>query len=131
MADNDVKGQLDAIIRFLRTPTWQPFLEDAAVTVVTMQELGLDRDASDMGIWQTCQDQQVVLFTGNRKKEGPESLEQAVRAFQQPDSLPVITLSDPIRFGHERPFAEKAAIKLLDYLLEIDRYRGAGRLWVP
>jgi hypothetical protein len=131
MADNDVQGQFNAIVHFLRSESWQPFWEDAAITVVTLKGLGLDRDSSDLVIWQTCQSQRVVLFTGNRNKEGPESLEEAIRTFNQVDSLPVITLSDPIRFLHDRSYAEKTAVKLLDYLLDLDKYRGAGRLYVP
>jgi hypothetical protein len=131
MADNDVQGQFDAIVRFLQSETWQRFWQDAAVTVLTLPGVGLDRDTSDNVVWQTCQGQQVVLVTGNRNKEGPESLEQTIRTLNQADSLPVITISDPIRFMHDRAYAERAAIKLLEYLLEIDKHRGAGRIWVP
>lgn len=131
MADNDVEGQLNAIIRFLGTGLWQRFWEDAAVTAVTLGGLGLGRDTSDLVIWQVCQSRQIVLFTGNRNLEGPESLEEAIRTLNRLDSLPVITLSDPNRFGYDRPYAERAALKLLDYLLELDKYRGTGRLYVP
>ncbi len=35
---------------------------------------------------------------------------------------------------HVRPGAAetvRVAVKLLEHLLEIDRYRGAGRIWLP
>jgi hypothetical protein len=102
MADNDVLGQFEAIVRFLRAPPWQAFWEGEAISIVTMSQVGLDRNASDAAIWETCQREQIVLFTANRNKEGPDSLEQALRASPQSDSLPVITLSDPIRFRHDR-----------------------------
>jgi hypothetical protein len=131
LADNNVEGHLDAIDQFLRSGTWQEFWEEADVTVVGFRGLGLEPDSPDRVVWQTCQSQEVVLFTGNRNQEGPDSLEETIRLFNQADSLPVITLGDPDRFGRERTYAENAAVKLLEYLLYLDQYRGAGRLYVP
>lgn len=131
MADNDVQGQFDAITRFLQSEAWQGFWEDAAVTVVSFPGLGLDRDSSDLVVWQTCQQEQIVLFTANRNQEAPDSLEEAIRTLNRADSLPVITLGDPIRFKHDRPYAERAAVKLMEYLLDLEKHRGAGRLYVP
>jgi Tfp pilus assembly pilus retraction ATPase PilT len=131
MADNNVQGQLKAIIRFLRSETWQEFWEGAAITVVSFTGLGLDRDAPDLAVWQACQARGVVLFTGNRNQQGPDSLEETIRTLNQAESLPVITLGDPIRFVYDRDYAERAALRLLDYLLDLDQHRGAGRLYVP
>ncbi len=131
MADHNVEGHLDAILDFLRSETWQEFWEEAAVTAVSFGGLGLERNTADSLLWQICQSQEIVLFTGNRNREGPDSLEEAIRLFNRADSLPVITLGDPERFGHDRTYADKAAVKLLDYLLHLDHYRGAGRLYVP
>src|SRR5438046_133435 len=108
MADNNVEGHLNAIIRFLRSGLWEEFWEKAAVTLVTLRELGLERNSPDLTIWQVCQSRQVVLFTANRNKEGPESLEEAIRTLNRPDSLPVITIGDLSRFKHDRPYAEQA-----------------------
>jgi hypothetical protein len=71
------------------------------------------------------------LFTGNRNQEGPESLEMAIRLHNQANSLPVITLSNPKRFGHDRRYVHRVAERLLDILQKIENYRGAGRLYVP
>ena len=49
----------------------------------------------------------------------------------QPDSLPVVTISDQDRVLQDRIYAEKVAVKLLEYLIRIDEVRGAGRLYVP
>ena len=49
----------------------------------------------------------------------------------QPDSLPVVTISDQVRVLQDRIYAEKVAVKLLEYLIRIDEVRGAGRLYVP
>jgi len=131
MADHNMRGQLKAIVQFLRSEEWQKFWEEASIVVRTFADLGLEREASDLAVWQACQSQQVVLFTGNRNKQGPDSLEEAIRTCNAADSLPVITLADPIRFKHDRDYAEAAAFKMFDYLVNLDTLRGAGRLYVP
>ncbi len=35
------------------------------------------------------------------------------------------------RILDDRDYAERAVVKLLDYLLDIGNYRGTGRLYVP
>lgn len=131
LADKNVEGQLDAIVRFLKAESWLEFWQQASIVIVTFGEVGLDRNAADRVVWQTCQSRQLVLFTGNRNQEGFDSLEETIRRLNRADSLPVITLGNPIRFKYDRDYAEAAAVKLLDYLLHLDDHRGAGRLYVP
>ena len=131
MADNDVQGQFNDLLRLLTSDLWADIFTGLAVRVETFESLGLTRDASDEEVWRACQEQGVVLFTGNRNSEGPGSLEATIRAANQVGSLPVITLGDPQRLTRERTYAERAAERLLEYLLDIDAYRGAGRLYVP
>jgi hypothetical protein len=42
-----------------------------------------------------------------------------------------VTLADADRILDERAYAERAVVKLLEYLLDIDNYLGTGRLYVP
>jgi hypothetical protein len=72
-----------------------------------------------------------VLLTSNRNADGPDSLEATIRAENQPDSLPVITISNHERVLQDRQYAERVAESLLDYLERIDEVRGTGRLYVP
>ncbi len=67
----------------------------------------------------------------NRNQRGPDSLEAVIRAENQPDSLPVMTIGDADRVLEDRLYAEKVAERLLDYLMRIDELRGTGRLYVP
>jgi hypothetical protein len=99
-------------------------------TTETFATLGLLENAPDVMVWETCQSHQVVLVTGNRNDDGPDSLEATIRRLNQADSLPVITISKPQEVAH-RSYAERAAERLLDYLMELDKYRGAGRLYIP
>ena len=131
MADNDVQGQFTDLLRFLKSSSWQDVFSDLRVVVETFESLGLSRGANDGEVWQKCQGEGVILFTGNRSGDGPNSLEMTIREHNQPHSLPVITLGDAERFRHDRAYAERAAERLLVYLIDLEVYRGAGRLYVP
>jgi hypothetical protein len=131
MPDNDVKGQFLALIAFLEGPIWGDVWKKLGLARPNFGTLGLPLTASDALVWHTCQAHDVVLFTGNRKQEGPDSLEATIRAHNQLTSLPVITLGDAKRFNYDRAYAEAAAVGVLDILLDLDSRRGAGRLYVP
>jgi hypothetical protein len=74
---------------------------------------------------------QLVLVTGNRNDDGPDSLEAVIRNENQLDSLPVITIADPDRMLRDRLYADTVAERLLDYLMRIDEIRSTGRIYVP
>lgn len=131
MGDHDIEGQFAQLIRFFLSPTWRGIWVDAGFTVVSFASLGLSVDSPDVLVWRTCQDRQVILVTGNRNHESPDSLEAAIRQYNRADSLPVFTIGDPQAFSLSRSYAESAAEKLLEHLLEIDRFRGTGRLYIP
>jgi hypothetical protein len=131
MADNDVQGQFEELRKLLRSETWRELWEKLGLIFLRLQDVGLTRESSDLVVWQTCQQREIILFTGNRNQEGPESLETAIRLYNQADSLPVITLSNPKRFRRDRRYAHKVAERLLGILQKLDNHRGAGRLWVP
>jgi hypothetical protein len=77
------------------------------------------------------QQRDIVLLTANRNDEGPESLEAAIRTLNDASSLPVLTIADPESVLTSRDYAERVAIQVLEYLLELDHFRGVGRLYVP
>ena len=43
----------------------------------------------------------------------------------------VVTIADPDRLMRDRDYAERAAAQLLEYLLDLENLRGAGRLYIP
>jgi SMC interacting uncharacterized protein involved in chromosome segregation len=69
--------------------------------------------------------------TGNRNLEGPDSLDAVIRAETTARSPPVFTVADPDRILRDREYARRTAERLFDYLVEIERYRGTGRLFIP
>ncbi|MFI5459574.1 MAG: ACP S-malonyltransferase [Isosphaerales bacterium] len=131
LADNDSEGLLEVILHIWSSNTWRDLWNDLGLSVESFLALGLSPESSDALIWRTCQEEKLVLITGNRNADGVDSLEMVIRVENQPDSLPAVTLANPKRILKDRIYAEKAAEKLLDYLTRIDDFRGAGRIYAP
>jgi len=72
-----------------------------------------------------------VLITGNRNADGPTSLEVAIRTLRTDKSLPIITIGDPKRLLRDRGYAHAATERLLEHLLDLERLRDTGRLYIP
>ena len=72
-----------------------------------------------------------MLITANRNKHGPDSLEEQIRTDRQPTDLPIMTLANAERVLEDSAYAERTAIKLLDYLMRINQLLGTGRLYIP
>jgi hypothetical protein len=131
LADINVGKQRRAIVAIWTSDTWHEIWDGLGLSVVNFRTVGLPYNASDALIWTTCQREGLVLITGNRNKRGPDSLEAVIQRENQPDSLPVITIADATRVLQDRLYAEKVAERLLEKLIAIDDFRGAGRIYVP
>ena len=130
LADNDVGGAVAALRRVLESQEWVEFTRLLDLRFVEFADVGLARDASDRTVWDTYQEVEAVLITGNRAS-GTESLEQTLRNHAGPDSLPVVTISDPQRVRRDRAYARERAVSLLDLLDRIEALRGTRRLFIP
>jgi hypothetical protein len=131
LTDVNIQGQVRILFLILLSEAWRGFWADVNLPLVTLRDLGLAPNTSDAVVWQVCQKEQLVLLTGNRNADGPDSLEATLRSRNTPNSLPVFTIADTERVQHSRDYAERVAVRLLEYLLDIDRVRGAGRLYLP
>ena len=131
LADNNVEGQVKLLLQICQTSRWRELWDSLNLVVETFEDLGLSRDASDLVLWQTCQVHELVLITANRNYDRPDSMEAAIRNFNTPVSLPVITLADPKRILESGDYAERVVERILEYLIDLERYRGTGRLFVP
>jgi hypothetical protein len=78
-----------------------------------------------------CQEQEFILITASRNDDGPDSLQFAIRTMNADHSLPVFTLANADQVLHSRTYAERVVERLLDYLIDIDNFRGTGRLYLP
>ena len=131
LADNDVGGQVARLVQLLSEEPYQELWTGLNLSVATFETLGLSRETPDADLWQACQSRGLMLITGNRNDDGPDSLEATIRDHTRPTSLPVFTISDPRRVLKDHAYALRAAIKLLEYLFDVDSYLGTGRLYLP
>ncbi len=131
LADINVGAHQDALLSIWTSDYWRDLWISLGLTVESFANLGLSYDSSDAAIWRTCQSQELVLITANRNERGPDSLEATIRSEAQPESLPIVTIGDPDRLLRDRLYAEKVAERLLEKLIAIDDFRGAGRVYVP
>jgi hypothetical protein len=131
LADADVVGHVRLLVGHFQKEIWREIWAEINCEVFTLADLGLAANAPDSLIWHTCQQRQLVLITGNRNRSEPDSLEATICLHNQLDSLPVLTLADASRVLADRSYAERVAEKVLERLLEIENYRGSGRLYVP
>jgi hypothetical protein len=131
LPDNNVVGQVETLVHFLNNPPWQEVWLSLNLQVLTFEDLGLARDAADSVLWQACQERQVLLITRNRNAAGPDSLEATIRARNTPKHVPVFTLVNADRIRKNQAYAQLVVERLLEYLLDIDDFRGTGRLYIP
>lgn len=131
MADHDIEGQVRALLRLLTSAAWYEVWHGLAMRVESFASLGLPENMPDAALWQFCQTQQIILITGNRNKAGTEALEAVIERNSTPTSLPVLTIGTPPRVLSSREYAERVASRLLEVLLDVEQYRGIGRLYLP
>lgn len=100
------------------------------IRFVTFAEVDLPFDCSDRTFWRFAQAQNMVILTGNRNEDDPDSLGITLAQEGTSISLPVLTIG---RVGglEEREYRERCAYRLLEILLELDSKRGLGRIYIP
>jgi len=131
LSDNNIYGQVHVLVSILESDEWAELWTSLNIELVSFSDLGVTEDIVDSVLWQICQQRGLALITANRNSTGADSLEATIRAHNTVSSLPVFTIGDGERVLNDKPYAHRAAAKLLEYLLEIDKVRGTGRLFVP
>ena len=131
MADNDVLGHVRILVQICESPPWDEFWRESHCQLLAFADLDLAENHTDLRVWEMCQEHGIVLITGNRNAEGPESLEMTLRQHNNPRCLPVLTLADQDRIMRDRAYAETVVETLLGILFDLDNLRGTGRLFVP
>ena len=131
MSDNDVQGHVSRLMDICQASPWADLWQGLECALCTFKDLDLASNASDAAVWQARQDNAVLLITGNRNAEDPESLEITIRQRNRPDCLPVLTLADPDRISRDRAYAESVVERLFDVLIDIEVLRGTGRIFLP
>ncbi len=131
MADNDIRGHMAILARALLSDDWREIWLSLDLPIWSFADLSLTPDASDAAVWHACQRNEVILITANRNDDGDDSLQATIQTHNSPASLPVFTISEPKRVLRSSEYANRVVESLLEYLVDIDKVRGAGRLWLP
>jgi Domain of unknown function (DUF5615) len=131
LADVHMDSYVDALVREMQSEYWIELWRNLGVALYHFEDFGLTPTSSDLEIWRCCQEEELVLITDNRNKRSADSLEATIQLFNTPNSLPVFTIGSLTRLRRSREYAEEVVEQLYAYLLDIDRVRGAGRLYLP
>jgi len=87
-------------------------------------------DANDRLLWCYAQENQMMILTANRNMKGDDLLEQVMREENTADSFPVLTIAYLDRLD-EFDYRERCVERLVEIVLDVDSYMGAGRLFIP
>ena len=131
MADHDIEGQVRVLLRLLTSAAGSKSGTSWPSVLSRLRAWGCPRTLRMQRYGSFCQTQQIILITGNRNKAGPEALEAVIEQNNTPTSLPVLTIGVPPRVLSSRAYAERVATCLLEVLLDVEQYRGTGRLYLP
>ncbi|GBD54038.1 ACP S-malonyltransferase [Microcystis aeruginosa NIES-298] len=105
-------------------------LDLALIRLRTFEDVSLPADSNDRVVWRFAQTNGMLLLTANRNAKGEDSLEQVMREENQPTSFPIITIGDPDRVN-ESDYRERCVERLVEIVIDIQDYMGAGRLFIP
>ncbi len=131
LIDANLDGHAELLDMRLRIDTWRELRDHLDIQFLHFEQAGLDRSTKDDVVWRLCQGKGYYLLTANRNLESEDSLEATIRREGTVQSLPVFTFADADRVYQSAAYLDKVVEKLLDYLLNQETYRGAGRLFLP
>ena len=97
---------------------------------VRFVDVNLPFDATDREVWRFAQRHQMILLTGNRNMKDEDSLELTLRDENALTSLPVLTVGNADRM-FQKEYRDRCESKLLDIVLYLNNYLGAGRIFIP
>ena len=127
LVDHNIEGHAVTLLGILAKAGW---LELVELRMVTFAEVGLHHTSNDREVWHFAQANTMILLTDNRNMKDQDSLEQTIRDENNVTSLPVLTISSVNRLD-EATYRERCAERLVDIGVDIDRYWGIGRLFIP
>ena len=127
LLDHHMKKQGILLWATMGSEGWLKLLD---IPMLTFVVVGLPINSNDRDVWRFAQTQQLILLTGNRNKDGADSLEQTIQDENTPNSLPVVTIGIVDRL-EESAYREQCAERLVEIILNIENYLGIGRIYIP
>lgn len=127
LIDYNLDGYALVLLGALMKMGW---LEFVSVRFITFREVGLSMESSDRVVWHYAQENQMMILTANRNMKGEDSLEEVMREENTANSFPVVTIGNLDRLD-EFEYRECCVERLIEIVLDIEQYMGAGRLFIP
>lgn len=127
LVDYNLDGYALVFLGILTKTGW---LELVSIRFITFREVGLSMESSDRVVWHYAQENQMMILTANRNMKGEDSLEQVMRQENTANSFPVLTIGSLDRLD-EADYRERCVERIIEVVLDIDNYKGAGRLFIP
>lgn len=127
LIDYNLRGQAALLWGTIASEGW---LELMPIRFVEFEEVGLLEDSSDRLVWKVAQENQMIILTANRNMKGDDSLEQVIREENTLQALPVVTIGNKERLD-EQNYRDRCASRLVEILLDIENYKGVGRVYIP
>ena len=127
LIDYNLDGYALIFIGLLTKLGWLEFIP---IQFVTFRDAGLSMDSSDRVVWNYAQAHQMMILTANRNMKGQGSLEQVMREENTENSFPVVTIGSLDHFS-EADYRERCVERLIEIVIDIDQYKGVGRLFIP
>jgi len=127
LIDYNLDGYALVLLGALTKLGW---LEFVSVRFITFREVGLSMESSDRAVWRYAQETQMMILTANRNMKGEDSLEEVMREENTVSSFPVVTIGNLDRLD-EFEYRERCVERLIEIVLDIEQYMGAGRLFIP
>lgn len=128
LADHNIAGLARLLVGTLQSLGWSELLE---IRLLTFADVGLAPDSVDREVWKWAQELHALLLTDNRNNDGPDSLEQTLIEEIAPDSLPVITVGSAERLRKDSAYRNACAERLVDIAVNMERYMGTPRVYIP
>lgn len=125
--DHDMEGFDVFLAAGLQETGWDQLIQ---VEYKLLRDFGLPDNYPDQDIWRFVQQEGMLLVTNNRNSKGETSLQATMQRENTPDSLPVVTVSDK-ELLRQADYRQRVAQSLVRIIIDLDDYRGAGRLFVP
>jgi hypothetical protein len=127
LIDHNIEGHALRVWDTFQAQGWSDVI---SLNMLTFDVVDLAFDSSDRDVWRFAQTQHLVLLTANRNMHEEDSLEQTIREENGPTSLPVLTIGNPNRISL-RVYRDAVALRLAEIAMELDRYLGMGRIYLP
>jgi len=125
LVDHNIEGYAVMMAGVLGNDGW---LEMIPISFVMFAEVSWAFNSSERIVWRLAQENQMILLTANRSREGEDSLEETIRNENTPTSLPVLTIGSVDRLA-ESEYRKKCSLCLFDGILNLENFLGVSPIF--